>query len=239
MILYKNDFDGNVVLSGMKLPLGQDKFDEKEYNMMPLSGRVLYSHPLEPVFGNKQNGLSVAFGEGRIDEYAVFLIVYVSGIPYVYYPFDFEWLGVFKYLSEQISKDDILDILNYLVNLAVYKNEVSVGDLENILDYLEKYRINYADVYPTLAFWMIWFYYGCIAEEQYERNGKRTKLGGLIKVVAFIEFVYENYSLKDACDHYKADKYYDFYNESGSIVKAIKDKCSLYNVYRKIPRYGV
>lgn len=183
-------------------------------------------------------GLGVTFARGRKDNFAVIMIIYHEGQGYAYYPNDVDWLAVLhalRCLDENLNMQVLLDIVVQVMQLAVGKKGVTDTDIQQIVSFIDAYSHVISKVtYDTLIWWMIWFYYACVAEENYiSSSGQPTKLGGLVKVVALIESGYEGLSLRDACDHYKAEYYRSVYQEQGSIVDAVIQKCCSYGIERK------
>lgn len=192
------------------------------------------------VYGYIQTfGLGLTFVRGRKDNFAVIIVLYREGQGYAYYPNDVDWLSVLhglRCLDEHVSVQMLVDITAQVMQLAVGKQGVTDEDIVQVVEVVNTYAARILPMtHATLVWWMLWFYYACIAEENYiSPSGNRTRLGGLVKVIALIESGFEGMSLRDACDHYKAEFYGPVYHERGSIVDAVIEKCRMYGVERNI-----
>lgn len=182
-------------------------------------------------------GLGITFAQGKKDDYAAIMVLYRDGQSYAYYPNDSDWLPALRELllmESDFKVVNLIDMTSHVMQFAVGKSMVTDADISYIcnllLPWINKIR---PSTYYSLSWWLIWFYYACIAEENYvSASGARTRLGGLVKMVALIEYIQEGWLLRDACDHYKQEYYYDVYHGEGSIVDAITEKCQQYGIVR-------
>lgn len=200
------------------------KFDEAdcEGRWFLLSSRQLSSEIKVIVGRPEDDALAIAFGTGSIDTYAVFIIVYRNGVGYVYYPGDMDWLLAFdivlgemcQSLNEMSAKRQMMNTLGQIVLHVVGRNTVVDDDFLFLQDLLSSY-IQYGNrVYWTMFYWCTWFLYACVAEESKVIYGRPTIVGGLVKMVAWIEHVIEGQSLDYVCNHYKGEFYKSVYQGS-------------------------
>lgn len=224
--------DKNVLLH-FDTPDGQIPPEYIDSRFMDLGTRTLTSDAVYVIIGDvNDRALAITFAQGKKDAFAAITVLYVKGKPYVYYPGDCDWLPVLDYVASQTSKQQVLQTATYVMKYSVGKSKIDVDDFCYISSLLQPYVFN-PDVYWTMLWWMVWFYYACIAEENYiSPAGNPTQLGGLVKLVALIEHSMEGWSVRDACDHYKVSCYGPVYNETGSIVQAVREKCGRYGVFR-------
>lgn len=229
------NFQGHSVL----LNIPNDKLPGEEgHRFQLLENCQVTSENLYLVYGDVSHlGLGIGFTYGKKDAYAAVTIVYRDGIGYVYFPNDSDWLEILQMLLQWnagVTGPMLLQLTSYAMQLAVGKTDVTMDDMWKLFTYLGQCCSGLEKcIYDTLQWWILWFFYACIAEENYiSVSGKPTMLGGLVKIVALIECIYEGWSVRDACDHYKVDCYHAYGGGSG-IVSDVISKCQLYGIERK------
>lgn len=184
------------------------------------------------IVGDTKSGLGITFSCGRKDEFAAIMVIYENDVAHVYYPGDSDWLSILDVVVAHTSIEQVLQTATSVMKYAVGKKQVQASDFVYISSLLQPY-VAHREIYWTVLWWMVWFYYACIAEENYiSSSGIPTQLGGLVKIAALLEHGYEGWSVRDACDHYKAGYFYEIYGGNGSIVLAVKQKCAQYGIVR-------
>lgn len=222
------------------LPLPKDKLPREDSSAYAyLDNCQITSQNVYLIAGDVNQGLGITFTFGKKDAYAAVLILYENGIGYVDFPNDSDWLDVFSMLFQWntgVTKERLLSLLVDLMQFAVGQQDVTMEMLQQVFG---KVHHAFPDVQgmikDTLIWWCVWFFYACIAEENYRNaSGGPTQLGGLIKLVAFIECFYEGWDIRDACDHYKVEYYYTKYDGDASIVHTVTEKCREYGIFRYV-----
>ncbi len=173
------------------LPLPKDKLPREDSSAYAyLDNCQITSQNVYLIVGDIKQGLGITFTFGKKDAYAAVLILYENGIGYVDFPNDSDWLEVFSMLfrwNTGVTKERLLSLLVDLMQFAVGQQDVTMEMLQQIFG---KVHHAFPDVQgmikDTLIWWCVWFFYACIAEENYRNaSGGPTQLGGLIKLVAF------------------------------------------------------
>ena len=209
---------------------------EEKYVFFKLNLCRIYSQ-IYLIAGKKETfGLGICFAQGKKDAYAAIIVLYINGEGYAYYPWDAEWLSVFDIVSVYASNDLVLQTLSQVMQHVVGRDAVYESDFAFVRELLKPYVKYKPKIYWSMFYWTVWFLYACVAEERYvSYSGNPTLFGGLIKIVAWIEHAYEGWSVKDACDHYKAECYKSVYHGTYALPSyEVIDKCLWYGIERKI-----
>ena len=204
-----------------------------------LSSCRVWTQPIYTICGrDSSDKLCITFTTGYKDAWAAVMVLFHGDQSWVYFPNDFEWLEVLRELIRWMPVQEVLQIAYQTGQRSRGKETVQYDDLEwlqqNLAQNWKLWERYPGYVCQTMTWWMTWFLYACVAEENYRNAANQpTRLGYLIKLVALIEYLFEGWDVRDVCDHYKSGYWIEKYRGSGSSVDAVIEKCRKYGIVRE------